>query len=110
MALLIEREGPGGVPLGYHRVACITHLVNGSTTIEVAGYVRKAKREEEARALAKGEPMDVLVCGERFELPYDPRMGPEEAYAWLKSQPGWEGASDDVEAVGTGAQPGGEAR
>lgn len=99
MALVLTRETRGGVPLSYHRIVSVTGIVNHSTTVEVRSYVSKAKREEEARTLAEEGASYAYNETEFFELPYDPSMDCDGAYAWLKSQPGWEGAVDDADEV-----------
>lgn len=93
MGLKKHMQLANGVQLNYHRVAAIQHVVNRDTMVLVAGYTSQAKRDE---LKADGEA-DVYVSEEWRALPYDDGLTVERAYAWLKGQPGFEGAEDAIE-------------
>lgn len=87
-----------GVATNYHRVVSVAPVVNVQTTVEVASYTSRAKREEERAALAEGAVMDVRVETSVHVLPYADGMTVRAAYEWLKANvPALEGASDVLE-------------
>lgn len=94
-----------GVATNYHRIVSVSPVVNVQTTVEVASYTSRAKREEERSALSEGGPMNVYVETSFHVLPYVDGMTARAAYEWLKANvPALEGASDVLEA---GQEPGG---
>lgn len=98
MALSKRITLPSGIQTNYHRVVAVTHITNVQTSIEVASYTGRGKREDEQAALAANEPMDVFIETSIHVLPYGEVATVEDAYAWLKEQPEFEGATDVLEA------------
>lgn len=79
-----------GVQVNYHRIAAITHRVNGETLVLARSYTSQAKRREEGEG-------EVYVEERWFPLPYDDSLTVAEAYARLKELPEFEGAEDALE-------------
>lgn len=110
MGLVKQRETENGVPLSYHRITSITLITNEQNVIEVSGYITKAKRQEEAEALAAARETgtwpntSVYIDTLYLSAPYDPAMTVEDAYDWLKEQEQFEGAEDEDTAYTEVAQ------
>lgn len=103
MGLVHEQTLPSGIPVAYHRVVSLNVITNSQNVIEVASYTSKAKRQEEAAAASTARETgeypqtDVFIETRYFNAPYDQEMTVGGAYAWLKGQPAFEGAQDDME-------------
>ena len=80
-----------GVVFNYHRVVSVTTITNQQSIIEVASYVSKEKRDEEAaclEALRNGDneaECNVYIETTLFAVPYDPDLTVIGAYELLKS-------------------------
>lgn len=94
MALSKRITLANGVQTNYHRIVALTHVTNVQTTVEVASYTGRGKREDEQAALAANEPMDVFIETQLLTLPYGEVTTVAEAYEWLKGTPTFEGATD----------------
>lgn len=94
MALYKERELDNGVAVSYHRVVSVGCVTNVQNTVEVASYPSRAWRERE---LAGG---DSYVRTSWHVLPYRQGMSVDDAYAYLKGLPEYEGAADVIEEGG----------
>lgn len=108
MGLVKRIELPNGVTVDYHRIVSVNTITNNCNIIEVASYVSKAKRIEEAEctaALASGDnsaSCNVYIDTAIMSAEYDPDMTIESAYEWLKGQDGFDGAEDDSDAIAVG--------
>ena len=99
MALHLKRTLPNGVSIEYHRVVRVDCITNVARVIEVASYTSAAKRAEEKAKTAAGEPMDVYMETRFYEAPpSDAGMSCAEAYAYLKTLPEFDGATDEPES------------
>lgn len=99
MALHLKRTLPNGVSVEYHRVVRVDCITNVTRVIEVASYTSAAKRAEEKAKTAAGEPMDVYMETRFYEAPpSDAGMSCAEAYAYLKTLPEFDGATDEPES------------
>lgn len=99
MALHLKRTLPNGVSVEYHRVVRVDCITNVARVIEVASYTSAAKRAEEKAKTAAGEPMDVYIETRFYEAPpSDAGMSCAEAYAYLKTLPEFDGATDEPES------------
>ena len=88
-----------GVEVVYHRVVRVDCITNVARVIEVASYTSAAKRAEEKAKTAAGEPMDVYMETRFYEAPpSDAGMSCAEAYAYLKTLPEFDGATDEPES------------
>lgn len=94
MALSKRITLPSGIQTNYHRIVAVTHVTNVQTTVEVASYTGRGKREDEQAALAANEPMDVFIETQLLVVPYGVVSTVEQAYEWLKTTPTFEGATD----------------
>lgn len=105
MGLSLQYTLPNGVVLNYHRIVSLITMVGNQTTIEVAGYTSKEKREEELAMLADPEnnPCDVFIDTRFIAIDYDPDMSVNKAYAYIKALPEYSDAEDVIDkwAVGT---------
>lgn len=91
MALLKEMELENGVRVSYHRVVSVRCTTNVQNTVEVASYPSRERREAE---IAGG---DSYVRTTWHVLPYEQGMSVDDAYAYLKALPEYEGAADALE-------------
>lgn len=99
MALHLKRTLPNGVSVEYHRVVRVDCITNVARVIEVASYTSAAKRAEEKAKTAAGEPMDVYMETRFYEAPpSNAGMSCAEAYAYLKTLPEFDGATDEPES------------
>lgn len=99
MALHLKRTLPNGVSVEYHRVVRVDCITNVARIIEVASYTSAAKRAEEKAKTAAGEPMDVYMETRFYEAPpSNAGMSCAEAYAYLKTLPEFDGATDEPES------------
>lgn len=99
MALYLEKTLGNGVTVEYHRVVRVDGMTNVGTTIEVASYTSAEKRAEEKAALSAGEPMDVYTETSFHPAPWsESGMSCAEAYAYLKTLPEFDGATDEPES------------
>lgn len=94
MALSKRITLPSGIQTNYHRIVAVTHVTNVQTTVEVASYTGRGKREDEQAALAANEPMDVFIETQLLVVPYGVVSTVEQAYEWLKTTPTFEGSTD----------------
>lgn len=90
MALFKEVRQEDGVTTKYHRILFITQTVNRQNSIAVLSYVDGEAREDE-RANVIAQPYTKAVT---YETAYDPTMTIESAYAYLKTLPVFDGATD----------------
>lgn len=98
MALSKKISLGNGVITDYHRVVSVNTITNVANIIEVASYTSRAKREEEAEAIANGTEMDVFIHTRFENAPYDQTMTVEGAYGWVKENVAdFEGADDVLE-------------
>mgnify|MGYP004493216513 CR=1 FL=1 len=98
MALSKKKVQPDGVATEYHRVVRVDVMTNVRDLVEVASYV-----SAESRAAAEASAEDgaqQYVATSFYELPYDQSTTVESAYAYLKTLPEFEGASDVPEGGG----------
>lgn len=98
MALSKRITLPSGIQTNYHRIVAVTHVTNVQTTVEVASYTGRGKREDEQAALAANEPMDVFIETQLLTLPYGEVSTVADAYAWLKTTEQFADATDVLEA------------
>ena len=97
MALKKKIRMPNGLELEYHRIALLTIDVNNQITILRHSYLNEEGRQYEkdyAAGKIEGEPIFPYVDYEYMYLEYENMMNIENAYEWLKTQPGFEGAED----------------
>lgn len=97
MAIIKEIELENGVIINYHRVVSVNNVTNQISLIEVAGYTSKAKREEEKEKVQTGEPMNVFIDTQYFDVPYDATMNVNSAYAYIKTLDKYQGSTDDLD-------------
>ena len=100
MALSKRITLSNGVAVNYHRIASINTITNVCNLIEVAAYTSKAKRIEEKTAFASdGEAIEhnVFIDTSCISVPYDQTMTVVDAYDYIKTLPGYEGATDVLE-------------
>ena len=88
MALLKDIEQDDGVITSYHRILYIQSMLNSHDSIAVVSYINRDGREREN---SEKEPYKAAVT---YEKPYQENMTNEEAYAYLKTLPEFEGAQD----------------
>lgn len=97
MALSKRITLANGVQTNYHRIVAVTHVTNVQTTVEVASYTGRGKREDEQAALAANEPMDVFIETQLLVVPYGVVSTVADAYEWLKSTEQFADATDVLE-------------
>lgn len=97
MALSKRITLANGVQTNYHRIVAVTHVTNVQTTVEVASYTGRGKREEEQAALAANEPMDVFIETQLLVVPYGVVSTVSDAYEWLKGTEQFADATDVLE-------------
>ena len=90
MAIYKPVRQDDGVTTNYHRVLFLMHTVNRQNSIAVLSYV-----DEEARDGARNNMiMQPYSKSITYEVDYDPNMTIDDAYAYLKTLPQYEGAVD----------------
>lgn len=90
MALIKEIRQEDGVVTSYHRILQLVQTVNRQISIVVLSYVDSTARDCEKNSLIL-QPYNKCVT---YEIPYDASMTIEDAYAYLKTLPQFEGAED----------------
>lgn len=90
MALKKDIRQGDGVITSYHRILHIIQTVNRQTSIAVLSYVDELSRDDEKDAVVM-QPYSKNVT---YELQYTENMTVENAYAYLKTLPQFEGAED----------------
>lgn len=90
MALYKEITQTDGVPTNYHRILYLHTTVNRQNSIAVLSYVDDGSREKE-KTMVLAQPYTKSIT---YETTYDPTMTIESAYAYLKTLPEFEGATD----------------
>ena len=90
MALYKEVRQDDGVTTNYHRILYITITTNRQNSIAVLSYVDGNSRESELENVIT-QPYQKAVT---YETTYDKDMTIETAYAYLKTLPQFEGATD----------------
>lgn len=90
MALYKEVKQDDGVTTNYHRILYVTITTNRQNSIAVLSYVDGESRENELENVI-AQPYQKAVT---YETAYDENMTIETAYAYLKTLPQFEGATD----------------
>lgn len=90
MALFKQIRQEDGVTTSYHRILYMMQTINRQTSIAVVSYVDAESREDEKGDIVE-QPYQKAVT---YETAYDEEMTIEGAYAYLKTMPQFEGATD----------------
>lgn len=90
MALKKDITQSDGVVTNYHRILYINVTVNRQNSIAVLSYVNNESRNNEKDSIM-AQPYQKAVT---YETAYDPNMTIENAYAFLKTLPEFEGSID----------------
>ena len=90
MALKKDITQADGVVTNYHRILYINVTVNRQNSIAVLSYVSDESRNSEKESIM-AQPYQKAVT---YETTYDPNMTIENAYAFLKTLPEFEGSID----------------
>lgn len=90
MALYKEILQADGVTTKYHRILYLHTTTNRQNSIAVLSYVDDQSRENEKENVL-AQPYQKSVT---YETTYDPTMTIESAYAYLKTLPVFEDATD----------------
>lgn len=90
MALSKSIRQPDGVMTNYHRIWYMMKTTNRQNSIAVLSYTDENSRDEE-KTVGDFQPYKQSVT---YEIPYDESMTIEDAYAYLKTLPEFEGAED----------------
>lgn len=90
MALYKQIKQEDGVTTSYHRIFFMMSVVNKHVSIAVMSYVDEDSRENE-KEKTMTQPYQKTVT---YETDYDQNMTIETAYAYLKTLPQFEGATD----------------
>lgn len=88
MALLKQVTQNDRVVTSYHRILLIQSVVNSHTSISVLSYV-----DQDSRNIEPTESRVYKSCT-TYEMEYVENMTVEDAYAYLKTLPEYEGAED----------------
>lgn len=88
MALLKQVTQNDRVVTSYHRILLIQSVVNSHTSISVLSYV-----DQDSRNIEPTESRVYKSCI-TYEMEYVENMTIEDAYAYLKTLPEYEGAED----------------
>ena len=88
MALKKDIVQPNGITTGYHRIMFLQSMINSHISIALLSYVNENSRRTETDEVS---PYRVSVT---YEKDYQENMTIEEAYAYLKTLPEFEGAED----------------
>ena len=88
MALFKQITQNDRVVTSYHRILLIQSVINSHTSITVLSYI-----DQDSRSI---EPMEsrVYKTSVTYEIDYVENMSVEDAYAYLKTLPEFEGAED----------------
>ena len=89
MALLKTIKQNDGVITSYHRVLYLQAMINSHISIAVVSDIN-----EEGRRSDNGEGVRPYRSAITYEKDYQENMTIEEAYAYLKTLPEFEGAED----------------
>ncbi len=92
-ALLKEIELENGVKVSYHRITSVNAITNNNSIIEVSSYTSEEKRNEEKSA-ENGAEINVSIHTKFINVKYDKNLNVDSAYAYIKSLPTFEGATD----------------
>ena len=90
MALIKKIKQSDGVTTNYHRILYVTVTTNRQNSVAVLSYVDNEARENEKNNVT-AQPYKQSAT---YETAYDPNMTVETAYAWLKTLPEFDGATD----------------
>ena len=90
MALYKKIRQDDGVFTNYHRILFVTYTTNSHISIAVLSYVDGDSRNEEKTG-SEFQPYKQSVT---YELESNEGMTIEQAYAYLKTLPKFEGAED----------------
>lgn len=91
MGLKKEIELENGIKLNYHRIVSINKITNAAIIIEVASYISKAKRDEEAEAIKQGQetgeavPMNIFIDTTYLSKEYNETETIKDLYDYLKT-------------------------
>lgn len=88
MALLKPITQNDGVVTNYHRILLMSSVINSHTSIAVLSYINEDGRKREN---TETKPYKTSVT---YEIDYVENMTIEDAYAFLKTLPEFEGATD----------------
>ena len=88
MALLKQVTQNDRVVTSYHRILLIQSVVNSHTSISVLSYI-----DQDSRNIEPAESRVYKSCI-TYEMEYVENMTIEDAYAYLKTLPEFEGAED----------------
>jgi hypothetical protein len=91
---LYKEETQGGVPITYHRIYSLLHIVGHQTIIVVKSYPSLESR------IAEKDPdtgMGIWSYQKQYDLPYTASMNISAAYDWLKQQERFQDAEDVFE-------------
>lgn len=88
MALLKDIIQDDGVTTSYHRILLLQSTINSHTSISVLSYINQEGR------LKDSVETKSYKRGITYETEYVENMTIEEAYAYLKTLPEFEGAED----------------
>ena len=88
MALLKQVTQNDRVVTSYHRILLVQSVVNSHTSISVLSYV-----DQDSRNIEPTESRVYKSCI-TYEMEYVENMTIEDAYAYLKTLPEFEGAED----------------
>lgn len=88
MALLKPIKQENGVTTSYHRILFLQSMINSHTSIAVLSYIDEEGRQSEAQG---SSPYKTAIT---YEKEYVENMAIEDAYAYLKTLPEFEGAED----------------
>lgn len=100
MALKKQVELYNGIITNYHRIVSINKVTNSSTMIEVASYTSEEKRQEEIKALAKGQetgaavPMNIFIDTTFLNKEYNETDTIKDLYDYLKTTEKFKDAED----------------
>ena len=89
MALLKPITQDDGVTTKYHRILLVNSVINSHISITVLSYI-----DEEGRQNDGDIELNPYKTGVTYEIDYIENMTIEDAYAYLKTLPEFEGAED----------------
>lgn len=88
MALYKAITKNDGVVTNYHRILLVESVINSHTSITVLSYIDKEGRQKEHT------DFNPYKTGITYSIDYVENMKIEDAYAYLKTLPEFEGAED----------------
>ena len=94
MALYKKIKNEFGIPLEYHRINNIDHIINGNTKISIYSYVDEGEREKEKSREQDVYYEDVYTSIDVVELEYNDELTVEQAYNYLKTLDKYKGSTD----------------